>query len=637
MRISRVRVQNFRSLRDVSIDFEEVTTFIGPNGVGKSTVLRALDWFFNGSKGGDLTDADCTNGDATQSVRVEVQFTGLSDDDRAELGAYVPSGTDVFVAWKTRTPEGTEYLSANAKGFEPFTPIKAAGLSAADKKGLYNSLKVAQPELGLPAASSAGAVDTAVREWEMSNLERLTALPETLQTNFFGFNSSGKMSGLFDFVLITADLRASEESSDIKTSIIGRILERTVDRTLADAKIADIVEASRTAQQKVYQESFSGPLEAMSDRLNSVVSNYSPGRTLKVTPAEVELKAPRTTFNISILDGLLETPVERQGHGFQRTLLISSLQMLAEQGSAAANGVICLAIEEPELFQHPVQAQAFARVLRALAEDVSKNIQVTYATHSPMFIEAQKFSQVRRLARRTGTDAGVSVHASNLDIVKNLLAGVVRPGTVDSQLDGAISARLPLAMFASAVLLVEGTTEVAVLEGIADRTLVGSLAAWGLAVVEVGGKTSITLPHAILTSLGVPVYVIFDGDAGFESRSVANGKTPEKIHEERLGHVSANRNLLKYFGLPEVDFPDQQSADQVAILGDHLETLFDAEWPEWVTACTELESETGVVLRKNQIGYRAATTRAAGAPPQILLDAISKGLALAGRPEDSGK
>ncbi len=70
----------------------------------------------------------------------------------------------------------------------------------------------------------------------------------------------------------------------------------------------------------------------MTGRLNSVVSTYSPGRLLKVTPAEVELKAPRTTFNVSILDGTLETPVERQGHGFQRTLLISSLQMLAEHG-----------------------------------------------------------------------------------------------------------------------------------------------------------------------------------------------------------------------------------------------------------------------------------------------------------------
>ncbi|MEQ4567177.1 AAA family ATPase [Paenarthrobacter sp. CAP02] len=160
--------------------------------------------------------------------------------------------------------------------------------------------------------------------------------------------------------------------------------------------------------------------------------------------------------------------------------------MLAEHGAASANGVICLAIEEPELYQHPVQAQAFAKVLRDLAEDESKNIQVAYATHSPMFIEAQRFSQVRRLTRSVEGDGAVSVHASSLAIVKSLLEGIVKPATVNRQLDGTVSARLPLAMFANAVILVEGTTEVAVFEGIADRTHVWSLAAWGAAVVEVG-------------------------------------------------------------------------------------------------------------------------------------------------------
>ncbi len=631
MKISHVRVQNFRSLKDVSIDFENVTTFIGPNGVGKSTVLRALDWFFNGSRNGDLCDDDCTNGDSSQTIRVEVQFTGLTAEDRAELGAYVPPNSDTFVAWKSRTPEGSEYLSANAKGYELFTHIKAAGLSANDKKELYKALRTHQPELGLPTASSAGAVDVALREWESANVDKLTELPETLQTNFFGFNSTGKMSGLFDFVLITADLRASEESSDIKTSIIGRILERTVDRNSADEQIADIVEQSRLAQQKVYKKSFREPLEQMTERLNSVVSTYSPGRTLKVMPAEVELKAPRTTFTVSILDGTLETSVERQGHGFQRTLLISSLQMLAEHGSASANGVICLAIEEPELYQHPVQAQAFAKVLRDLAEDAAKNIQVTYATHSPVFIEAQRFSQVRRLTRNSGDNGVVSVHTSSLETVKTLLAGIVKPATVDNQLDGTISARLPLAMFANAVILVEGTTEVAVFEGIADRTVVGNLAVWGVAVVEVGGKTSIPLAHAILTSLGIPVYAIFDGDAGFETRAIANGKDATKIQEERQGHVSANRNLLKYFELPEVDFPAQQVTDGVAILDDHLEALFAAEWPEWETACRMLELETGVVLRKNQVGYRSATIRATSTPPEILTKVIDQGLILGGK------
>ncbi|MFC5055402.1 AAA family ATPase [Saccharothrix xinjiangensis] len=43
MRIARVRIRNFRCLEDVEVRFDEVTTLIGPNGVGKSTVLRALD------------------------------------------------------------------------------------------------------------------------------------------------------------------------------------------------------------------------------------------------------------------------------------------------------------------------------------------------------------------------------------------------------------------------------------------------------------------------------------------------------------------------------------------------------------------------------------------------------------------
>lgn len=139
----------------------------------------------------------------------------------------------------------------------------------------------------------------------------------------------------------------------------------------------------------------------MTTQLNAVVSSYSPGRSVTVFPAEVELKAPRTTFDVAVLDGTNETAVERQGHGFQRTLLISALQLLAMSGAASAEGVICLAIEEPELFQHPIQAQTFAKVLRSLAEDSGKRIQVTYATHSPYFLEARHFDQVRRLTRST--------------------------------------------------------------------------------------------------------------------------------------------------------------------------------------------------------------------------------------------
>ena len=402
MKIQSVNIKNFRALKDVTIPFDAVTTFIGPNGAGKSTVLRALDWFFNG-KLGSLTEKDCTFPLNDEDIEVRVTFADLTDNDKNELGKYAPAGVTTFTAWKCRSHSGAETLSANSKSYEPFNAIRSK-TSAADKKSAYHDARTSDSSLGIPVWSTVDAANQAMAAWEAGHTDQLVEAPEALQTNFFGFNSNGKMSGLFDFVLVTADLRASEESIDGKSSIIGRILERSIDRTAADEEVAKIVEVARASQQKIYEDKFKAQLDAMTTQLNAVVTQYAPGRSITVSPSEVELRAPRTTFEVAVLDGMSETAVERQGHGFQRTLLISALQLLAQSGSASAEGVICLAIEEPELFQHPIQAQAFAKVLRSLAEDVGKRIQVTYATHSPYFLEARHFDQVRRLTTERVND-----------------------------------------------------------------------------------------------------------------------------------------------------------------------------------------------------------------------------------------
>jgi predicted ATP-dependent endonuclease of OLD family len=622
MKIQSVRIKNFRALKDVTIPFDSVTTFIGPNGAGKSTVLRALDWFFNG-KPGLLTEKDCSFGAADEDIEVQVTFSDLSEKDREALGKYVPDGATTFTAWRKRSPDGSDRLSANAKGFPAFNAIKAAA-GATAKKDLYKELRANRPELDLPAASTGPAVDEAMTTWEAAHTDQLEDALESLQTNFFGFNSGGKMSGLFDFVLVTADLRASEESIDGKSSIIGRILERSVDRAAADEEIATIVEESRAKQQKVYEEKFKAQLEAMTTQLNSVVSSYSPGRSVTVSPAEVELKAPKTTFEVAVLDGATETAVERQGHGFQRTILISALQLLAQSGAASTEGVICLAIEEPELFQHPIQSQTFAKVLRSLAEDTDKRIQVTYATHSPYFLEARHFDQVRRLTRSSSDTPEVTVHLATVDDVKAKLNGVLSADTVDRQLDGVVVNQLAVALFAHRVFIVEGTTESSVFYGIGDKASLGSLEAAGVSIVPAGGKTSIPLVHAILTSIGIPVYALFDADSGFEARATAKGKVQDKIDAERKTHVAANRAMLKYFGRTEEDFPSATIADEIAIFEDHLEAFLSTHWPEWGTACDDVEAAAGISLEKNQLAYRTATLNADGEVPEMLLKILAK-------------
>ena len=624
MRIKNVHIKNFRSLIDTNIDFDEITTFIGPNGVGKSTILHALDWFFNG-KPGSLTDRDCSFGDTHKDISVRVTFDHLTEKDREALQKYATRDSPTFTAWKIRNPNGEEVLSANAMGYEKFAPVKSA-LKAGDRRTLYNSLRDENPDLGLPSVTSGQGAMDAITQWEEEHPDLLTPSPAELQTNFFGFNSQGKMSGLFDFVLVTADLRASEETVDGKASIIGRILERSVDRTAADEEIAKIVERSRLDQQKVYTDKFSSQLEDLDERINEAVETFSHGRKVSVTTSEIELKAPKTTFNVSILDGDVETVVERQGHGFQRTLLIAALQVLADSSAASEDGVICLAIEEPELYQHPIQARAFAKVLRDLASEGSKRIQVTYATHSPYFLESRHFHQVRRLVRRNQGEPGVSVHSVSMEEVKSELRGIVKPKTVESQLDNMARGTLAAALFADRVLLVEGTTEGAVFYGVGDKTSPGSLEAAGLEITPTGSKTNIPLAHTILTKLGIPTFAMFDGDARFEERARAKNKPEDKIVEERKGHVAANKTLLAYFGLEVVDFPDQQVSQRVAILEDHLESHLEETWPEWIAACGELERASGINLAKNHDAYRLATLRSTGVVPELLSEVLSRSL-----------
>ncbi|MPS77221.1 MAG: ATP-dependent endonuclease [Achromobacter sp.] len=616
MKIKSVAIKNFRTLKSVIIPFDSVTTFIGPNGAGKSTVLRALDWFFNG-KPASLTEKDCSFGATAEDIEVQVTFAELNEKDRVALGKYAPDGVSTFTAWKRRLPDGSDLLSANAKSFPDFNAIKAA-TGASAKKDMYAELRRNRPELNLPVASTGAAVDQAMTSWEAAHTDQLVDAPHALQTNFFGFNSGGKMSGLFDFVLVTADLRASEESVDGKSSIVGRILERSIDRAAADEAIAEIVAESRAKQQQVYEEKFKEQLKAITAELNDVVASYAPGRAVTVTPAEVELKAPRTTFDVAVLDGVTETAVERQGHGFQRTLLISALQLLAQSGAASTEGVICLAIEEPELFQHPIQAQAFAKVLRSLAEDNSKRIQVTYATHSPYFLEARHFDQVRRLTRSTDETPVVTVHFATVGEVKAKLNGIVDPQQIERQLDGVVTSRLSVALFAARVLLVEGDTEAAIFYGVGDRHAVGRLESQGLSIVPAGGKGGIPLAHAILTCLGIPTYVLFDGDSGFEMRAKALGKKQSVIDDERKKFSIENRRLLKYLYETEEDFPSPRVGVRVATFSDHLESYLETEWAEWASTCAEIEAVSGIQLAKNQYAYRVATIEAKGNVPEML-------------------
>jgi putative ATP-dependent endonuclease of OLD family len=622
MRLKRARIQNFRCLEDTEVFFDNVTTFIGPNGVGKSSVLRGLDWFFNGDRSQVLTEEDICHSAADRRIRIEAEFDSLTPDDRAALGKYAPDSSDSVVIWRT-WEAGSDKITGKAFAYPPFEDIRRQS-GAVAKRAAYKELRDAKPALALPAAASAGAVEEAMSAWERDHPEALEEA-EISDTNFFGFAGQGKMSGLFDYVLVTADLRASEEAQDSRSAIIGKILERAVDRACADDELAELADQFQQGQSDIHDRHFGPQLDALSKELSEAVGTFTRDRSIKIRPLHVEAKPAKVQFSVTVLDRESETRVDRQGHGFQRALLIAALKLLAEHGTAAAHkGVICLAIEEPELFQHPVQARAFAAVLRRLAEDSGQKVQITYATHSPCFIEPTHFDQIRRVSRSAADNSGdrsVTISSVTLQAVIDHLDGFVKEETVRKRLDDVCLARLPEALFGEAVILVEGDTDRAVIEGCAEHE--GDLLAVdGIVVAEVGGKDILLLPCAILSLLGIPCFVIFDGDKGSAGRMRRDGKPEQAIGEAQKEHSRKNHNLLRYFGEPEQDWPVSRVTERCGIFEDRMESELTTLWPQWEQQRQALVDSGLGYHAKNTATYRHAAATASGPVPPIFQEIL---------------
>lgn len=94
MRISRISVANHARVADLEVEIREPAVFVGPNAVGKSTVLRLLDCALGASWNQMMGALDASQvRDAAEPMVVEVRLDDLDADDRAHFADKVEVGT----------------------------------------------------------------------------------------------------------------------------------------------------------------------------------------------------------------------------------------------------------------------------------------------------------------------------------------------------------------------------------------------------------------------------------------------------------------------------------------------------------------------------------------------------------------
>lgn len=189
--------------------------------------------------------------------------------------------------------------------------------------------------------------------------------------------------------------------------------------------------------------------------------------------------------------------------------------------------------------------------------------------------------------------------------------------------------------FADGVVLVEGDTDKVLLESVAE-SLGRPLEDIGLAVLAVDGKNGLRGPHAIFTSLGIPVFTVADGDAlgGERASEKKRPKGEEEMKKAKESADQSNRDFTeRLLSWLDADEPTLHTGARPYVFGDPtiLTDTFMVWWDDleteleaWGSYCHALESNGARLRGKNALSVRSAAMDAATEDlPEVIKDLVS--------------
>ena len=449
MRITRVRIRNFRGIRDLEIELGKVTVLIGENNSGKTSVLDALKlclrdlsprrrFVFDG------LDFHLPDGQAeptsTEPIEIEVMFSDRPDEqwddelvgrlNRARILQVDDDGRN-----HVRLQVTCEYDSDSREfSHQPsFVDLQGDPLSRAGPR----ALTVLQEEI---------------------RYYYLTALRDAARH----FDAKGPFWRPF--------LQDSQLSQDKKAEIEAKLHEVNELVVSSHSSFEQVQDGLRRVQSVV-------PLATG----EAVSIEAVPGRMFDMlAKAQVQLG---TTTGAKI-------PLHRHGEGTQSLAVLMLFSAFLE---AQAEGATVLALEEPEAHLHP----SAIRALWALVGGFTG--QKLISTHSGELLAETDILDIRRLARtRNGIKA--------FRVPRNLLL----PEETRKFNYHIRRARGEL-LFARCWLLVEGETESWVYPA-AARALDLNLHREGVRVVEFK-QSDVGMLTKTANALGIPWYCVGDDDA----------------------------------------------------------------------------------------------------------------------------
>lgn len=327
MKITRIKIENFRSIRQTEFNTTDFNIFVGQNNCGKTNFFEALEFFFNGlGKSRKIEDLKFKRQPDSEII-VEVEFNGalagaaqMQHQTNKTKIENVLNGIDTVIVVRNSSAPTKRRVIVNGVDVTPGTGIDPALNDFLPKFEYVNTKQYYDSVAKYTKTTPIGIMLSGV-------------LSTILQTNQQYQNFQQKFKELFE-----------DDNSEIKEQFdnIGNKVKIHLEKQFPD-----------TTKVK-----------------------------FEVTPPVFDdlLK----NFDTTVDDGI-ETLAEEKGDGMQRALMLAIIQAFADfrKANDDLGKTFLFFIDEAELHLHPTAQRNLKNVLHTLSQS---NDQVFINTHSSVFV-----------------------------------------------------------------------------------------------------------------------------------------------------------------------------------------------------------------------------------------------------------
>jgi putative ATP-dependent endonuclease of OLD family len=465
MKLHKLIISNFRGLKGeqniIEFSNSNIIFLIGQNNAGKSTYLRAYEFFTNSSQKAVLEDFNNHN----TEIPIIIEgwfFKEPEDDEDIDLQG---KGKTLEPKWVDKWVNSDNIVRVRKKWSSVNSSFEKETFSPSDDGWVANGF---------------GGLDTLFSKYTPTAIA-INAMESSVTLD-------EKVNKLIqdDFIK-----KMKLEHSDLCNHITDKIKELQSKITGSDA-----VEELNIGLNENFQKIFSDltlKIQATKDENIKIEDAFKKNHTVTVE----KINSNRTESFL------------QNGHGVIRQALFNFLAFLKQNRNSTKKEYVIL-YEEPELFLHPKVAFKLRESLYELAEN--SPYQIICATHSPLMIDISKpHSSLIRVSKDENENSfthqvGQDVFAKDEDQKQRV------------QMINRFNPNVCETFYANKVLLVEGDTEAIVYRDLLARFHPDE----EVFVLNTGSKNNIPFFQEILTAFHIEHYAIHDADSEFNKDGKKN-------------------------------------------------------------------------------------------------------------------